>query len=217
MLALDGGDLGLEAFAGHAADHVAEHLHQAAIGVPREPVVAGARCEPRDGLVVEPEVEDRVHHPRHRVARAAAHGDEQRVLRIREPLAGALLESRQRLADGFVQPVRGTAVSVHVGDARLGRDREAGGHELRPEHAGHLRDAGALAPEQVAHLARAVGEVVDPPGGGRCAHVRSSPVAWIAARRPPRWSIAAGAGGNIRGNRRPLPVVLRMLLTPTLA
>ena len=37
VFALDGGDLILEAFAGHAADHIAEHLHQAAIGVPREP------------------------------------------------------------------------------------------------------------------------------------------------------------------------------------
>ena len=177
VLALDGGDLILEALAGHAADHVAEHLHQAAIGVPREPVVAGARREPRDGVVVEPEVEDRVHHPRHRVARAAAHGDQQRVLRIREPLAGLFLESCQRLVDGVVEPLRATVGTVHVGDARLGGDREAGRNELRAEHARHLRDVGALAAEQVAHLARALREVVDPPGGGRCAHVRSSPVA----------------------------------------
>ena len=177
VFALDAGDLILEARAGHAADHIAEHLHQAAIGVPREPLVAGARGEPRDGAVVEPEVEDRVHHSRHRVARAAAHGDQQRVLRIREPLAGAVprvvpapRRRRRRAPPGHCGRV------AHVGDARLGGDREAGGDELRAEHARHLRDVGALAAEQVAHLARPVREVVDPPGCGRCAHIRSSPV-----------------------------------------
>jgi hypothetical protein len=172
VFALDAGDLILELRAGHAADHIAEHLHEAAIGVPREPRVVGARREPRDGALVEPEVEDRVHHSRHRVARTAAHGDKQRVVQVREALAGAFLESCECLVDGVVEPFRAIVGTAHVGDARLGGDREAGGDELRTKHARHLGDVGALAAEQVAHCARPVREVVDPLGGGRCAHVR---------------------------------------------
>ena len=51
---------------------------------------------------------------------------------------------------------------LHVGDARLSRDREAGGHPVGAENPRHLGDVRALAAEQVAHLLGAVGEVVDP-------------------------------------------------------
>ena len=51
---------------------------------------------------------------------------------------------------------------VHVRDARSRGDREAGGHPLRSEHAGHLGDVGALAAEHVSHLLRALREVDDP-------------------------------------------------------
>src|SRR5205807_1967083 len=44
----------------------------------------------------------------------------------------------------------------------LGRDREAGGYSLRAEYAGHLGDVGALAAEQLAHVAGPLGELVDP-------------------------------------------------------
>ncbi len=50
---------------------------------------------------------------------------------------------------------------LHVLDARLGRDREAGGHALGAEHARHLGDVRALPSEQVAHVARALAELVD--------------------------------------------------------
>ena len=56
----------------------------------------------------------------------------------------------------------GSSVVAHVGDARLGGDREARRDALLAEHARHLGDVGALAAEQVAHVPRALGEVVDP-------------------------------------------------------
>ena len=61
------------------------------------------------------------------------------------------------------QPVGRLAAGLHVGDAGLGRDREAGGHSVGAEHPGHLGDVGALAAEQLALLARALGELMDPP------------------------------------------------------
>ena len=57
----------------------AVHLDQAAVRVVGEARVAGALGEPADGVVVQAEVEDRVHHPGHRDRGAGADGDEQRV------------------------------------------------------------------------------------------------------------------------------------------
>ncbi len=84
-------------------------------------------------------------------------------LGIAEHLAGALLERGQRLVDLLGQAVGQLATGLHVGDAGLGRDREAGGHPLGAQHPGHLGDAGALAAEQLALIARALGELTDPP------------------------------------------------------
>ena len=60
---------------------------------------------PSTDRVVQAEVEDGVQHPRHRLARAGAHRDEQRVLGVAEPLAGLLLEPGERLVDLLVEPV----------------------------------------------------------------------------------------------------------------
>ena len=56
----------------------------------------------------------------------------------------------------------GKSPVAHVGDAGLGRDREPVGDAHRAADPRHLGDVGALSAEQVAHLARPLGEVVDP-------------------------------------------------------
>ena len=96
-----------------------------------------------------------------------AHRHEQRVVGVAERLAGLLLEALERLVDLLLEAVRERAVRLHVGDAGLGRDREAGRHALGAEDARHLGDVGALAAEQLAHVARALGEVVDELGRRR--------------------------------------------------
>jgi hypothetical protein len=84
LLVLEGLDHGLERLVVlallllHAEDDVAVHLDEAAVAVPGEALVLGRLGEGDDRLVVEAEVEDRVHHARHRVAGAGAHGDEER-------------------------------------------------------------------------------------------------------------------------------------------
>src|SRR5262249_4504956 len=65
-------------------DDVGEHPDEPAIAVPREALVAGPGRETLDGRVVQAEVEDRLHHPRHRHARARSYRDEQRTLRVAE-------------------------------------------------------------------------------------------------------------------------------------
>jgi hypothetical protein len=115
---------------------VAEHRHEAAVGVVRKAVVAGQLGQARDGLVVEAEVEDRVHHPGHRDARTAAHRDQERVRGPAELLSGLRFETLHRGANLMGQPVRQPAAGIVIRQARLGRDGEARRH--RQAGAGHL-------------------------------------------------------------------------------
>ena len=66
----------LEQLTRDVEDDLAEHLHEAAIRVVRETLVLRLLREALDGIVVEPEVQDRVHHAGHRERRAGAHGNE---------------------------------------------------------------------------------------------------------------------------------------------
>ena len=75
-------------------------------------------------------------------------------------LPACVLQPRQRLVDLVLEPVRLGPVGLHVGHARLGGDGEAGRHPLGAQDAGHLGHVGALAPQQVPHVPRALGEVV---------------------------------------------------------
>ena len=81
-----------------AEHHIAIHLDEAAIGVIGESAVRGAPREPFDGLVVEAEIEHRIHHARHRGARARAHRYEQRIVDVAETGAGDLAHHVERLA-----------------------------------------------------------------------------------------------------------------------
>ena len=143
---LEVGELLLEPIVLDPVDDLAVHLDQAPVRVGGEARVARALGEPLHGVVVEPEVQDRVHHPRHRDRRARAHRYEQRVVRVAEALAGLLLEPRERRRDLLLEALWELLAGGLVGAARVGRDREAAGYrdaELR-----HLRQAASLAPEE---------------------------------------------------------------------
>ena len=82
----------LELLLGNVEDDVAEHLDQAAIGVIGKAGIVAALGQGFDGLVVEAEVEDGVHHAGHGELGAGADGDEQRIFACAELLALQLLE-----------------------------------------------------------------------------------------------------------------------------
>jgi hypothetical protein len=67
-----------------AHDHIGIHLDEAAVAVIGKALVAGAGGQGLDRFIVEAEIEHRVHHARHRGARAGAHRQQQRVFRIAE-------------------------------------------------------------------------------------------------------------------------------------
>ena len=68
--------------------------------------------------------------------------------RVAQPLVRVLLEPLDGVRHLRVQPLGERLARVHVRDARLRRDREPGGDEVRVEDARHLGDVGALAAQQ---------------------------------------------------------------------
>ena len=138
---------------------LAEHLHESPVRVVREPLVPRLLGQAADRTIVEPEVEDGVHHSRHRERRPRANRDEQRVGVVPEPLAHLLLERRERGGDLLHQAVGEAVAGRHVRLARLGGDRESRGNgkaEVR-----HFGEVGALAAEQELLVLAALLEGVD--------------------------------------------------------
>jgi hypothetical protein len=143
----------------------AEHLQQPAVGVPGEPVVPRHPCQPFDALVVEPDVEHRLHHPGHRELRTGADGDQQRVVGLAEPLAPLLLQCGEVLGH-LVGEAVGFPALTQVRAAGVGADDEPRRH--RQAEVRHLGEVRALAAEQILHLGFAFGgavaKCVDPLG-----------------------------------------------------
>ncbi len=141
----------VELFSGNVQDDPRVHRDEASVGVVCEALVASLLGEPFDRIVVEPEVEDRVHHAGHREFGSRANAHQQRVGRIADPLAHLVLEARSRLLELGVEA--GRPAVLHVRAARVGGDREAMRYR-EPEHRRHLGQVGALATEEVLHLHR---------------------------------------------------------------
>ena len=73
-----------EDFAVDAHDNVAEHADEAAVRIQTQAFVAGLANQPTDGLFVEAQVQDGIHHAGHRHGRTAAYAEQQWVFRIAE-------------------------------------------------------------------------------------------------------------------------------------
>ena len=122
--------------------------------------------EPVDRLVVEPQVQDRVHHARHRRRGTGTYRHEKRRFAVTEPLASDAFQSAHGVFDLRPQVVRNATVG-QVLDADRRRDREAWRHGNTDVR--HLAEVGALATQQMLHrrapLGGAVPEEVDIPHG----------------------------------------------------
>ncbi len=161
---LGGVDGVLEAVTVEVEHGLAVHLHQAAVGVPGEAGVAGLCGQALDRDVAEPDVEHRLHHPGHRELGARAHRHQQRVGAVAQRAAHPGLEQLEVLVDLREQLGRDAAAG-QVGTAGIRGDGEARGH--RDAEAGHLREVGTLAAQQVLLVHAAGLEVVDELGHQR--------------------------------------------------
>ncbi len=150
-------ELFLERILAEIEDDVAIHLHEAAIGVVREAWVLGPGDQPLDRLVVEAEVENRLHHARHRDGGARTHRDQQRILGVAEPLLSDALQMLQVPIDLGAERGRKCPFG-DVGDAEFGGDRKAG-RDGQAE-VGHFGEAGAFPAQDVTHRGGAIGAAV---------------------------------------------------------
>ncbi len=141
-----------------AEDDVAVHADEAPVAVVGETRVAGGADHALDGLVVEAQVEDRVHHPRHGGTGAGAHAEQQRVGGVAERLARVSLQGLERVLDLGVDALRVVAVRGVV-VAHLGGDGEARRH--RQPDGRHLGEVRPLAPEELPHGLVALAEAID--------------------------------------------------------
>ena len=85
----------LELLLGHIQHHVAEHLDQAAIGVVGKTGIVAALGQRFDGLIVEAEVEDGVHHAGHGELCAGTNRDKQGIFARAQLLPLQLLQPLQ--------------------------------------------------------------------------------------------------------------------------
>ncbi len=141
----------------HAHDHIAVHGDEPAVAVPGEPLVTRGLDQALDGLVVEADVEHRVHHAGHGHARAGTHGHQQGVARVAERAAHQALHAAQVELDLLGQLGRELAAELVELGADLGGDGEAGGDGQTD--VGHLAQVGALATQQVLLFGLAFGLV----------------------------------------------------------
>mmetsp|Transcript_10773 Transcript_10773/g.25221 ORF Transcript_10773/g.25221 Transcript_10773/m.25221 type:complete len:521 (+) Transcript_10773:143-1705(+) len=137
------------------AEHdVPEHVQKPPVRVVREPRVCLGGKTLDDG-VGQPEVQNCVHHPGHRLRRAGAHRDEEGlvgVAKLHLHLPLDLLHPREHVVPHARGEFLASSVVV-VADLR--RDCEPGRHG-EPD-LGHLGEVRALPPEEVAHRRVAVG------------------------------------------------------------
>jgi hypothetical protein len=123
------------------------HLDEAAIAVPRKARIARCRRETLHGLVIEAEVQHRVHHAWHGNAGARADRDQQRIGLVAELLAGDRLDMGNAVGDFDLHALRiGLAIRI-IARTHLGRDRETGRH--RQADRCHAIQIGALAAEEI--------------------------------------------------------------------
>src|SRR6266478_702131 len=147
-----------------AQHYMAVHLDEAAIAVIGEAGIAGAFGKPCCRLVVEAEIENGIHHAGHGDPGSRAHRNEQRIVGIAEFAPNLRLDrAERRFYVAFKSGRIGLGVLIEIG-ADLGGNGEPGRH--RQAEIGHLRQIGALAPEQVFHFRPPVGfalaEAIDP-------------------------------------------------------
>ena len=143
----------LKLFLADVEDDGAEHLDEAAIGVVCEAGIVAAAGEAFNGLVVEAEIEDGVHHAGHGELGAGANGDQQGVLGRAELLTLQLLQTLER-GQHLDVDLR-VQLSAHVLATSLGLDGESRRHGQAG--VGHLGQASAFAAQRVLHAAIALG------------------------------------------------------------
>ncbi len=130
-------------------DDVGVHHDEAAVGVIHETGVVGLLDQARDGLGAETDIEHGVHHAGHRLARARAAADEQRVVGVAVFHAHDVLHVLHAGVDFVHQASGELAIVLVIGCAAFRCDGQASRYgQLEQAHFGEV---GALATQLVLH------------------------------------------------------------------
>ena len=113
-----------------------------------------------EGVRIEAQVQDRVHHARHGEFGAGAYRNQEWLVCLAELLTGFFFDVAERVDRLVPHPLGKALAGCVVRIAGLGRDREAG--RDRQTRTRHFGDAGALAPEQIPQILVSLFEEVDP-------------------------------------------------------
>ncbi len=156
----------LEESRGCLQHDLAERLDEAPVGIPSEAFIIRAPGETTDCGVVQAEVQDGVHHPRHGDRRAAPYRYQQGIFGVSEPPARGVLQTRQVLFH-LVHQALWHLPGLYVMDAGLCCDDEALRH--REAEAAHPHEPRAFPPAESEDIRgpHVVREPVDEPSGLR--------------------------------------------------
>ncbi len=142
---LDGAEMLIEVLIRDTQGNLAEKLNEATIGIPGKTLVARLRRQSVQGRLIEPQVENGVHHAGHRHGRARAHRHQQRVGFRSESLAGRPFKLRHVLPDVIHQSRRQALVAVgEVAEASFCSNDKPWRH-IEPDLC-HLAQVRTLAP-----------------------------------------------------------------------
>ena len=131
--------------------HAGIHLYETPVSIVSKALVLCRPREARNRLIVQAEIQNCLHHSGHGARRTRAHADKQRVTRISQLLSREFFQTLKILFHFGPQIFGIFAVMLKVIVASLGSDRESGRN--RQSDASHFRQAGALAAQQILHLA----------------------------------------------------------------
>ena len=157
-----------------AADNIAVHVDQPTVGVIGKTLLARGVGQAYNRLVVQPQVENRVHHARHGDGSTRTDRHQQWRLRIAEFLAEFLFQHGDIFLDRAHQSLGQLTFTLVVEIADLRGDRETRRHGQADT--GHFGQVGAFAAEPLFLFAVAFGlgfaEVIDHLGsaGGFLGH-----------------------------------------------
>ena len=127
-----------------AHDDVGEHLDKAAVAIPGKTWILRLGDEALDGIVVETQVKNRVHHAGHGERSARAHRYEQRIVGVTEFLAAASLEVHLGGNDLIECAIRPHVAGTGILDAGLaGNGKAAGNRQTDTAHLGKVRTLAA--------------------------------------------------------------------------
>ena len=144
---------------GNFEHHIAEHLNKTTVGVEGKPAVRRRGGHPFHCDIIQAQVKNGIHHPRHRKNRSGANGKQQRIRCIPENLVGFLLDHCQTGLNLVFQPIRETIADLIVLAAHFRGNCHARRH--RQADAGHFCQTGALAAQQRTHVGAAFFEQID--------------------------------------------------------